>query len=216
MILVLIGPQGSGKGTQAKLLAEKFHLIHLEPGSIFRQEASQTTPRAKILDNLLDQGILIPDGIVIDTIRDFIEAHGFTPGYVLDGHPRTLPQYQALKNLLTSHSQTIDQAIYLEIDDHTAITRLSSRLNCRKCGKIFNKITHPPPPDHATTCGGQLYTRDDDQPQAVRTRLNLYHQLTEPLLMTLKKDGILVKVNATPPIPQVFQDILQIIQSPVS
>lgn len=211
MILILIGPQGSGKGTQAKLLADKFNLTQVETGRLLRQEAQKTTRRAKLLDKFLDQGILIPDGIVINTVHDFLKEQSLDKGFVFDGHPRSLPQYQALKDYLKEHAQKIDLAFYLDLDDPTAVKRLSSRLNCSKCGKIYNKITNPPPQSDTCECGGQLFTRDDDQPAAVQTRLKLYHQTTEPLLKELQKDNILVKIDASQSIDQVFQQILDIL-----
>jgi adenylate kinase len=209
VILILIGPQASGKGTQAKLLAKKLKAIHLETGSLFRQEAERPTPRGRLINKFTDLGVLVPDGIVIETVHSFIEQNGFDKSYVIDGYLRSIPQYKALKKFLKKHQQKIDLALYLDLDDQTAIKRLSSRLNCPKCGNIYNSVTNPPPQPNTCECGGKLFTRDDDQPAAVKTRLAAYHKSTEPLLDEFKKDGILARIDASLPIDQVFEQIIK-------
>ncbi len=209
MNILLIGPQGSGKGTQADKLSQHYHLHHIEAGALIRDQAHQHSQKAEIIDHLANKkGILLPDGIVIDMIIDQLDHIGYD-NLLFDGFPRTLSQYQSLKDILDHHP--LDAAIYLDIPDDVAINRLSARLVCTTCHTSFNSQTEP----DRSTCdqGHQLTKRPDDQPQAIKSRLDSFHQSTQPILHQLEQDGILIKIDGQPNVDQIFDQIKQRLQS---
>lgn len=203
MNLLLIGPQGSGKGTQAEKLTSEYRLHHLEMGALIRKQAHKHSQKAAIIDHLTNQeGKLLPDGIVLDLVFDYLEEQG-NDNLLFDGFPRTQKQYQALKEILTEHP--ISAAIYLDITDKLALDRLSARKICKTCQKSFNM--HQEPNRIKCDCGGKLETRDDDQPEAIHSRLQAFHQSTQPILEDLHQDGILIKVSGDKSVDEVFKSI---------
>lgn len=205
MNLLLIGPQGSGKGTQAEKLVGQYHLRHLEMGDLIRKQSHQHSHKAAIIDHLANQkGQLLPDGIVLDLVIDYLEKNGYD-NLLFDGFPRTVKQYQALKEILSAHP--LNAAVYLQIPDDVAVKRLSARRICTQCSKSFSAIREP----HRQTCdcGGKLHQRPDDQPKAIQRRLQAFHQSTQPILDILDQDGILIKVDGVGSIDEVFTRITQ-------
>ncbi|MFC1649909.1 adenylate kinase family protein, partial [Patescibacteria group bacterium] len=182
MNIIILGPQGSGKGTQGRLLAEEFGLYHLENGKILR-ELAKTNKRIK---DMVDNGILVPDQEMIEIMENHLVTNKVDFGNIIfDGYPRNKDQYEALKNWLKKHSKNVDFAILLEIGEQTTIERLSSRRVHKRTGEIYNMITKPPvdiPQD-------ELDQRDDDKPEAIKKRLETYNKQTKPMLDEYKKDG---------------------------
>ena len=212
MNIILIGPQGSGKGTQSQKLVQKYNLTSIEMGSILRNIARQEHPRAQLINSLVnDKGKLLPDGIVLEILVEHLQKIDLGNGLIFDGYPRSVKQFILLENHLAEQNQYLHLAIYLDITDKTGIERLSNRITCQKCGRVYNLKTNPPPSPHNCACGGQLYQRPDDQPAAIKTRLKLYHQDTKPILNLLEEKGIFYRIDATQTPETVFNDIAKII-----
>jgi adenylate kinase len=202
MNILLIGPQGSGKGTQAEKICTFFRLHHLEAGALIRSEAQGPSPKAVIIDHLVNKkGQLLPDGVVLDLIADSLEQTGFDQ-ILFDGFPRTLPQFDVLTEFLDEHQAKIDAAIYLTLTDEVAVTRLSTRRVCETCHKPYS-LALEPNREHCD-CGGNLIQRNDDQPEAIKQRLHIFHQSTQPILDRLKAENLLVEVDGGQSIDEVF------------
>jgi len=188
MNLVLLGYPGSGKGTQAKLLSDKFSLVHISTGDIFREEISKKTPLGQEVTGYLSAGRLVPDKLVLELIKARLAAEA--KGVLFDGFPRTVDQAQGLDDFLSSKSKAIDAVVFLDIDEETVVARLGSRRTCPKCLKIYNLLTSPPvKEDVCDTCGVKLTLRDDDKPEVIRRRIGVYKDQTEPLAAYYKGLG---------------------------
>lgn len=202
--IVLLGPPGAGKGTQAKLLVEKTGLTHLSTGDILRDEVARGTDLGKQAKAYMDRGDLVPDQLIIDMIRGRIEsAHGF----ILDGFPRTVAQAEALEKITP-----IDIAIDIDLSRDEVIRRLSARRVCRNCGRIYNLISNPPKVDgKCDVCGGELYQRDDDRPEVIKNRYDVYMAATAPLIEFYRTRGLLAQVDGQCPTDVVFSQMLSLI-----
>jgi adenylate kinase len=207
--IVLFGPQGSGKGTQAELLSEKYHLPVLSPGEIFRQEIKKQTNLGKLVESHLKQGYLVPDEIVNDVVIKKIQSKEYKNGFILDGYPRNMAQLETLEKFAR-----ISYAFEIMVSDKEVIKRLSGRRICQNCGAVYHLQSKPPKvPGICDKCGGKLYQRDDDQPEAIKKRLEIYHQETEPLLDYYYRNKKLIRINGEQPIEKVFKDIVEALES---
>jgi adenylate kinase len=212
MNIILIGPQGSGKGTQAQRLAQKYHLSIIEMGGILRDIAQQNHPRSQLINSLINnKGKLLPDGIVLEILIEHLSKIQIKKGFLFDGYPRSIKQFLLLENYLADHNQFIHLAVYLDISDQIGISRLSNRLICQRCGRVYNTETTPPPSPNTCQCNGELIHRQDDQPSAIATRLKIYHHDTQPILNLLKEKGILYRIDASQEPDKIFLQIKQII-----
>lgn len=204
--VILIGPQGCGKGTQAERLVRQFYLTHIEAGGMIRARAEIHDKKAAIIDHLVNKkGELLPDGIVLDMICDEMEENPSETGYLFDGFPRTPQQYQALKEVLEEKGLALSHGLYITISEEESLKRLGSRRLCQKCHKGYSLILEPT--RQACDCGGKLLRRVDDEPQAIKKRLSLFHQSTQPILELMKQDGILVEINGEQSIEAIFEEI---------
>jgi len=200
--IILLGPPGSGKGTQAKMIAENYNIEHISTGDIFRAKRNEDSELGRQIKNLIDNGQFVPDNITIQIVKEKLESK--KEGYILDGFPRTVPQAESLKTFAD-----INKVIYIDVKDDVLIKRLSSRLTCA-CGESYNKITKPPKKENTCDkCGKELFQREDEKPEVVAERLKIYMEKTSPLLDFYK--DILVRVNGELDIPEVFEEIKKIL-----
>ncbi len=204
--IILLGPPGAGKGTQAKLLAAKNGLAHLSTGDILRDEVARGTDLGKKAKEYMDRGDLVPDQLIIDMIRGRLDE---SAGFILDGFPRTVTQAEALEKIVA-----MDIAINIALSREDVIKRLSSRRVCRKCGKIYNLLYNPPAVDGVCDeCGGELYQRDDDKREVIENRYDVYEQATAPLIGFYKERGLLVDVDGARGTEEVTEQIAEALRS---
>ena len=210
MNLILLGPQGSGKGTQAELLVQKYGLNYVEMGKILRSIAESDNQYAKIVKEMIDKGELVPDEYVRLIAWDHINKQDKEKGWLFDGYPRSLEQYEYLEDMLRKFGKKIDWVVYLFISPEESIRRLSARRTCEKCGEIFNLVKNPPKnPEICDKCGGRLGQREDDQPGAIKRRLELFNERTKPILEKARQENILMEVNGERPIDIINDEIVQ-------
>jgi adenylate kinase len=202
--IVLLGPPGAGKGTQAEFIAAHLSAPKISTGDIFRSNVSQGTPLGMQARSYMDAGLLVPDEVTIDMVRDRLAEPDAIDGFLLDGFPRTVPQAVALDKLLADLGAALDVVLELVVDDDEVIRRLSGRRQCRGCGKIWHIEFDPPTREGVCDrCGGDLYQRDDDKPQTVMERLRVYARDTAPLVDYYGPQGKLVGIDATGPVEDV-------------
>ena len=212
MKIIMLGAPGAGKGTQAKMIAEKFNIPHISTGDIFRANIKEGTELGKKAKAYMDEGKLVPDELTCDLVVDRIAQDDAANGYVLDGFPRTIPQAEALTNALNARGEKLDFAIDVEVPDENIVRRMSGRRACLKCGATYH-IEHIPPKKEGIcdTCGSELVQRDDDKPEVVADRLKVYHEQTQPLIDYYSKEGILKEVDGTVDLKDVFDAIVGIL-----
>ena len=211
MKIIMLGAPGAGKGTQAKKIAEKYGIPHISTGDIFRANIKEGTELGKKAKSYMDQGLLVPDELTCDLVVDRISQPDAAKGYVLDGFPRTIPQAEALTDALNKRGETIDYAINVEVPDSNIINRMSGRRACLSCGATYHLTYNPPKTEGiCDNCQGELVLRDDDKPETVKKRLDVYHAQTQPLIDYYQAAGALREVDGTQDMDKVFQDIVKI------
>ena len=212
MKIIMLGAPGAGKGTQAMKIAEKYQIPHISTGDIFRANIKEGTELGKKAKSYMDQGQLVPDELTLELIMDRFQNPDCANGYVLDGFPRTIPQAEALTEALAKKGETIDYAINVEVPDENIINRMSGRRACLGCGATYHITFNPPVKEGiCDTCGQELVLRDDDKPETVKKRLDVYHQQTQPLIDYYKNAEVLAEVDGTQPMDAVFQGIVEIL-----
>lgn len=212
MKLIMLGAPGAGKGTQAKKIAEKYGIPHISTGDIFRANIKNGTELGNKAKSYMAQGLLVPDELTCDLVVDRIQQEDCSNGYVLDGFPRTIPQAEALKAALEKLGTTIDYAINVEVPDENIVTRMGGRRACLACGSTYHIVYNAPKvEDVCDVCGAKLVLRDDDKPETVQKRLTVYHEQTQPLIDFYGKEGVLVEVDGTQNLEDVFQAITKIL-----
>ncbi len=206
MRLVLVGPPGAGKGTQAEFIASHLSVPKISTGDIFRANVSQGTPLGVEAKRYMDAGDLVPDEVTINMVRDRLAAPDASDGFLLDGFPRTVPQAQALDKLLADLGTGLDIVLELVVDDDEVIRRLSGRRTCRGCGKVWHVEFDPPSRDGVCDrCGAELFQREDDKPETIENRLREYAQKTAPLIGYYAAQGRLVGIDATGPVEDITE-----------
>ena len=212
MKIIMLGAPGAGKGTQAKKIAEVCNVPHISTGDIFRANIKNGTELGAKAKEYMDKGLLVPDELVCDLVVDRIQQSDCEQGYILDGFPRTIPQAQALTNALNAIGQKMDYAINIEVPDENIIQRMSGRRACVGCGATYHVVYNPTKVEGiCDACGEALILRDDDKPETVKNRLDVYHEQTQPLIDYYKNEGILVEVDGTKNMDDVFTDICKVI-----
>lgn len=212
MKIIMLGAPGAGKGTQAKKIAEKYQIPHISTGDIFRANIKGGTELGMKAKTFMDQGMLVPDEITIGMLMDRIGQEDCSNGYVLDGFPRTIPQAESLTKALAERGEKVDYAINVDVPDENIINRMSGRRACLGCGATYHITFNPPVKEGiCDTCGQELVLRDDDKPETVKKRLDVYHQQTQPLIDYYKNAEVLAEVDGTQPMDAVFQDIVEIL-----
>jgi len=214
MKIIMLGAPGAGKGTQAKMIAEKFDIPHISTGDIFRANIKNGTELGKKAKEYMDKGQLVPDELTVQILLDRVANDDCKNGYVLDGFPRTIPQADVLDKELTKLGDKVDFAINVDVPDENIVRRMSGRRACLKCGATYH-IEHIPPKQEGIcdTCGSELVQRDDDKPETVQNRLTVYHEQTQPLIEYYDNKKILRTVDGTRDMQEVFSDIVNILNA---
>jgi len=214
MKIILLGAPGAGKGTQAKKLSGKYGIPHISTGDIFRANIKNGTELGKKAKEYMDKGLLVPDELVLELVINRLAEADCKNGYVLDGFPRTIPQAQALDAALDRNNEKIDFAIEVDASDMEIIKRMSGRRACPACGATYHIKSIPPKKEGVCdNCGTELILRDDDKPETVERRLEVYHAQTQPLLQYYKDKGILRTVDGVKDADETFKDIEEILRS---
>ena len=208
MKIIMLGAPGAGKGTQAKKIAAKYEIPHISTGDIFRANIKNDTELGNKAKSYMDQGLLVPDELVVDLVVDRVQQEDCKNGYVLDGFPRTIPQAEALDAALSNMNQAIDYAINIDVPDQNIVDRMSGRRACLTCGATYHIVNIPTKVEGiCDVCGGNTVLRDDDKPETVLKRLHVYHEQTQPLIDYYSKKGVLVDVDGTMDMADVFATI---------
>ena len=210
--IVLLGPPGAGKGTQAKSISNRYSIPHISTGDIFRKNISEETPLGIQAKQYIDNGQLVPDEVTINMVKDRLTWEDCKNGYLLDGFPRTIPQAEALDKALAELGQKMDYAIDVDVPDENIVNRMSGRRACLKCGATYHIVYAAPKTENVCdTCGETLVLRDDDKPETVSKRLKVYHEQTQPLIDYYTKQGVLKTVDGTCALDEVFKAIVEIL-----
>lgn len=208
MKLVLLGPPGAGKGTQATGIAEKYSIPHISTGDIFRFNIKNETELGKEVKGYLDQGALVPDALTVRIVEDRLTQADCENGFLLDGFPRTIAQAEALDAFLAKEGQKLDRVINIDVDKDILIARLSGRRVCKDCGQTYHAVNHPPKVEGVCdVCGGPVIHRADDSEETVKNRIAVYEDQTSPLIAYYEEKGLLLTVNGQEPIDTVQEKI---------
>jgi adenylate kinase len=214
MNLILLGGPGAGKGTQAKKLIDKFQIPQISTGDILRAAVKEGTAMGKKAKEYMDAGKLVPDEVVIGIIKDRLKQADCQKGFILDGFPRTVPQAEALDQVLADMGSKIDHVVSIDVDEEELVTRLTGRRTCKNpaCGQMYHiKFTPSQKEGVCDKCGGELYQRDDDNETTVRSRLATYNQATKPLIDYYTKKGLVRPIKGVGSIDDIFKKIVGIV-----
>lgn len=214
MKLILLGPPGAGKGTQAKMLTERFAIPQVATGDILRGAVQAGTPLGIQAKGYMDAGTLVPDEVVIGIVRERLQQEDCSTGFILDGFPRTVAQADALQENLQDLGRQLDRVVSLTVDADALVGRLTGRRTCRSCGRGYHVAFDPPRnAQSCDACGGELYQRDDDQEETIRKRLTVYEQQTSPLIEYYRHAGLLTELDGMQPIAVVQEQVLTALQA---
>ncbi|MCW2898218.1 MAG: adenylate kinase [Streptosporangiaceae bacterium] len=208
MRIVLVGPPGAGKGTQAQFIASHLSIPKISTGDIFRANVSGGTPLGQKAKAYMDRGDLVPDEVTIAMVRDRLAEDDAREGFLLDGFPRNVPQAETLKKILSEWDARVDLVLELVVDEDEVVRRLSGRRTCSECGRIWHVMFDDKKDDVCDDCGGQLFQRDDDKEETIRHRLEVYTEQTAPLVSFYADEGNLVGIDATGPVEEVTERAL--------
>ena len=212
MKIIMLGAPGAGKGTQADKICAKYNIPHISTGDIFRANIKNNTELGQKAKSYMDQGLLVPDELVVDLVVDRVKAEDCQNGYVLDGFPRTIPQAEALDAALAKSGEKVDFAINVEVPDENIINRMSGRRACLTCGATYHIVYNPTKAEGVCDkCNAEVVLRDDDKPETVKKRLDVYHEQTQPLIDYYNGKGVLNEVDGTQDMEDVFNAIIEIL-----
>jgi adenylate kinase len=209
MNLILLGPPGAGKGTQAQMIVDRYHIPQISTGDILRAAVKERTPLGTRAKEYMDEGKLVPDELVIGIIEERLKASDCRPGFILDGFPRTMAQAEALQPILAKIGKSIDHVINIEVDDEELVRRLTGRRTCKNCGAMFHLTFYPPQKEGlCDRCNGPLYQREDDKEETIRTRLKEYQRQTAPLIQYYREKKKLRSIPGVGEQNQIFEQIV--------
>ncbi|BAW30646.1 adenylate kinase [Methanosarcina thermophila] len=212
MNIIIFGPPGAGKGTQAKKMVDFYGIPQISTGDILRANVREGTELGLAAKAYMDKGELVPDEVLIGIIKNRLKEKDCEKGFILDGYPRTIPQADALATILDEINKPIDVVLNLEVPDEELVERVSGRLMCGNCGASYHRTFNPPRKEGiCDVCGGELFQRDDDKEEAVKNRLTVYKRQTQPLIDYYAKKSLLVSLDGTKGIDEVFEDIKAIL-----
>lgn len=212
MDMILLGPPGSGKGTQAQKMVERYHIPQISTGDILRAAVKEKTPLGVKAKQYMDQGRLVPDEVVVGIVRDRLKNPDCNGGFILDGFPRTVPQAEALKSTLKAMKRGIEHVISIEVNKEELIRRLTGRRTCRNCGAMYHLSFDPPTKEGVCNkCGGKLYQRDDDKEETIKARFKVYEEQTAPLIAYYRNTGLLRTIQGVGAPEKIFQEIVKAI-----
>jgi len=213
--LILLGPPGAGKGTQADRIVEEYGIPHISTGGILRGAVKHQTVMGLEAKRHMDAGELVPDSVVIGIVKDRLQEPDTVAGFLVDGFPRTIPQAEALDATLESIGRGVSKAVAILVDEEDLMKRLTGRRVCRDCHTPFHMVFHPPKTEGVCDkCGGELYQRDDDSEATVRNRLSVYNRQTEPLIAYYDAQGVLARIDGAKEPDAVYRDIREAIGRP--
>lgn len=216
-VIILLGPPGSGKGTQAEKITSTLRIPHISTGDLFRENLKQATPLGLKAKEFIDKGKLVPDELVLDMLFDRINQPDVSSGFLLDGFPRTIAQAEAFEKKLGGGSAHALIVINLQVSDSLILERMTGRLTCGSCGKVYHRSAAPPKQaDICDRCSGKLQQRSDDSEEIVLKRLKVYHEQTKPLIEYYEKKGVLSNINGEQEPQIIFNQIMQSLKSPES
>jgi len=212
MNIILLGPPGAGKGTQAKMLVEEYQIPQISTGDILRAAVKEGSPLGKEAKACMDKGDLVPDSVVIGIVEERIQQSDCAKGYMLDGFPRTVPQAEALDGMLQNLSSQINHVVSIEVANEELVGRLTGRRTCRECGAGFHVMFDPPKQEGVCDkCGGELYQRDDDNVETVTSRLQVYESQTLPLIDYYNTQGKIRPIDGVGEIKEIFGRVTQVL-----
>ena len=210
MRLLLIGPPGGGKGTQAKYLIDNFLIPQISTGDMLRENVRNKTSLGKEAQKFMKSGELVPDSVILDMMKKRLAEQDCRNGYILDGFPRTIPQAEGLDKLLTDLKQKLDHVLVMDVPDNLIINRLSNRRSCKKCGQVYNLIFEPPKnAGKCNNCNEELYLREDDNLDTIQQRLNVYQKQTEPVIKYYSDQGLTNVIDSKGTIDEIRSNILK-------
>jgi adenylate kinase len=208
MNLILLGPPGAGKGTQAERISALYEIPHISTGDIFRENLKKGTALGLEAKEYMDKGELVPDEVVIGIVRDRLAAPDCEAGFILDGYPRTVAQADALKEILGEMGRPVEHVLNIQVPDQVVIERLTARRTCRSCGAVYHLIFNPPSKEGACdACEGELYRRDDDGEETVVARLEEYKAKTRPLIDYYRREGLLRDIDGSAGMEEVLEAV---------
>ncbi len=211
--IILLGPPGAGKGTQAVKIAEKYNIPQISTGDILRRAAAAGTNLGKEAKKFMDRGDLVPDEVVVGLVDERLMDTDCKDGYILDGFPRTVEQAKALDLILDEKGDGITYVVSIDVDEDELIERLTGRRTCRKCGKMYHVAFEPPKSEgKCDKCDGELYQRDDDKKETITARLRVYNEKTEPLIEYFSKKGLKRSVHGSGGIDEIFSKITEVLE----
>lgn len=213
MNIIFLGPPGAGKGTQAKVLIEKFNIPQISTGDMLRENVAKGTELGMKAKEYMEKGQLVPDEIILDMVKDRLSQADAQKGFILDGFPRTVAQAEALDKMLSEMGKKIEYVLALMVPDEDLVIRLTGRRTCKNCGMMYHIKFKPPKEEgKCDACGGELYQRPDDNEETVRNRLKVYHESTAPLLDYYKKKGVLFEIDGSKSIEEITKQLLEILK----
>jgi adenylate kinase len=213
MDLILLGPPGAGKGTQAKMMIDRWSIPQISTGDILRAAVRAGTPLGVEAKGFMDRGELVPDRVVIGIIAERLKEPDAVAGFILDGFPRTIPQAEALQEILDDLGRQIDRVVSIDVQEEKLVVRLTGRRMCKDCGESFHVVFNPPGQEGVCDrCGGVLYQRDDDKEETIRQRLAVYREQTEPLIAFYQQQGNLRRIAGDDSKEEIFNRIVQAVE----